>query len=513
MSFRFRTFVPAILALFAASAAVRWARREEPIVTNIDAPYHVLLTVQAMNETPASIHHFLPIVTLGRPMDRDVPFGSTLRGPLGIYYYTSFPPLGFVAPWAFFRLTGLAPNIEHLLVFNLALHLGATLLLALFVSELATAVGVEPFTHGALVLLAAATYLFTFEALYAHGIIYWHHSLFQVAWLTQLVAAARVLRAADDGSALRRRDVAVLFVASVLAPAIEWTGYLTSALVAARSYSRGVVAGRGDIRRLGAWLLLCPLVAGIAFVIHFASVLGIAPLIDALTSRAQSRSGDFGQIHRLANAYVDSFGALLILVPVLVALYAAKVRRLPASWLLSVIVLTVVPLGENLALAQHATSYHFDRLKALIPIVTVSAMAIALLPRRQRFPALLLWVAVVCWNLKDLQRTRSIDSSPPLVANSGLMRQVRAVAKPCALYIVNVQARGWVDLALNASAYENILTVDSAASLVRARGACQGIYFKAGYHEGEDMYVWRNATIIDPGSSSRTTIDAVVSNR
>ena len=39
-------------------------------VTNIDASYHVLLTVRALNETPASIHHFLPTVTLGRELDR-----------------------------------------------------------------------------------------------------------------------------------------------------------------------------------------------------------------------------------------------------------------------------------------------------------------------------------------------------------------------------------------------------------------------------------------------------------
>ena len=100
---RFRTFVPVILVLFAISAGLRWSRRDEAIVANIDASYHVLLTVRALNETPASVHHFLPIVTLGRSFDRDVPFGAAARGPSGLYYYTSFPPFGFVAPWASFE--------------------------------------------------------------------------------------------------------------------------------------------------------------------------------------------------------------------------------------------------------------------------------------------------------------------------------------------------------------------------------------------------------------------------
>lgn len=56
-----------------------------------------------------------------------------MRGPRGVYYYTSFPPLGFVAPWAFFRVTGLAPSIEHLLVFSLVIHLVATFLIAFLI--------------------------------------------------------------------------------------------------------------------------------------------------------------------------------------------------------------------------------------------------------------------------------------------------------------------------------------------------------------------------------------------
>ena len=100
---RFRRFVPLIVLMFFVSAAIRWSWRNDRIVSNIDASYHVLLTVDAMNQTPASVHRFLPIVTLGRPLDRDVRFGASVRGPGGIYYYTSFPPLGFVAPWAFFH--------------------------------------------------------------------------------------------------------------------------------------------------------------------------------------------------------------------------------------------------------------------------------------------------------------------------------------------------------------------------------------------------------------------------
>ena len=345
-------------------------------------------------------------------------------------------------------MTRLAPNIEHLLIFNLAIHLAATLLLALLVSELATSLGNGRTTHAALVLLAAATYLFTFEALYSHGIIYWHHSLFQVVWLTQLIVAARVFRAADDGTPLRRRDVAMLIGASVLAPAVEWAGHLTSGLMAP-----------------------------------------------------------------LARGYVDSFGALLILVPAVAAIYVAAVRRRPATWIVALILVTVLPLVENPLLAQHATLYHFDRLKALVPIVTVSAISIALLPARLQSRLLLVWLAIFAWNLKDLRRSRSIAVSPPLSTNEILMRRVRMIAKPCAIYATNVQARGWVELSLGGNAYETIPTVDSLASLVRERGACQGFYFGAAVSAGEDMYIWRDAVVIDVNTGAVERIDSASARR
>lgn len=507
--FRFRTLVPAILALSAVSAAVQWSRRDEPIVANIDASYHVLLTVQALNETPASVHHFLPIATLGRELDRDVRFGAAVRGPSGIYYYTSFPSLGFVAPWAFFRITGLAPSIEHLLVFNVLIHLAATLLLALLVSETATSLGADRKTHAGLVVLTAATYLFTFEALQSHGIVYWHHSLFQVVWLTQLVMAARVFRCADDGKPARRRDVVVLLSASVIGPAVEWTGYLASIATAGLCWWRGRASSRDDLRQLGVWILACPMVAGIAFVAHFASVIGFGPLVAALTSRAGFRSTSHGSFVTLGRGYVESFGTLLIFVPAIVAISFASVRRRPANWIVAFALAATLPLVENVLLAQHAATYHFDRLKAMIPLVSVAAISIALLPSRLQQRVLLVWAALVCWSLNGLGRSRAIGVSPALSTNDELLRRVKAIARPCAIYATNVEPRGWVDFTLGANAYEAVPTIDSVASLVALRGACQGLYFRAARVAGQGMYVWQDVTAFDPRTGTIETIDWV----
>lgn len=504
---RFRRFLLPILLMFAASAAIRWWQRDDRIVANIEASYHVLLTVDAMNQTPPSVHRFLPIVTLGRPLDRDVPFGASVRGPGGVYYYTSFPPLGFIAPWAFFRLTHLAPNVDHLMVFNMGIHLVATLLLALLVMEAANALDVDPHTRAWIVMLSAASYLFTFEALYSHGIVYWHHSLFQVFWLVQLVMAARVFRCAASGVPIRRRDVVVLVACSALGPATEWAGYLATASIAGICWWRARHTAGHPLRRIALALLLAETVSGLVFVAHFAWVLGLSPLLDALRARAGVRSTAHGSLVALAFGYVESFGAFLLFAGAVVATYLVVVRRRPPGWIVALLLAAVLPLSENLLLAQHATTYHYDRLKALVPLIGASALLIVMLPSQLRRQALFTWLAVLTWNVDHLKRSRSIATVPSMAINASLLRRVHAIARPCALFATNTYPRGWVELSLAGNAYEAIPSADSVRSLVASRGACQGLYFVVARSPGEAMYVWRRAVVYEPTTGNVDTLD------
>src|SRR5262249_31969905 len=121
-----------IFVLFLISAVIRLARfNPGNEITNMDATYHVLFTVEAMNETPARIHLFLPIVSLGQPSDKGIPWGSTVPDSQRInYYYPSFPALGFIAPYVFFKITGLSLIPRNLMLFGFLIHFIATLLLA-----------------------------------------------------------------------------------------------------------------------------------------------------------------------------------------------------------------------------------------------------------------------------------------------------------------------------------------------------------------------------------------------
>ena len=92
--------------------------RENYNYLNSNASWHVLLTVQAYDETPASIHKFLPIVSLGDELDKEIQWAEMVADEQGNYYYTSFSPAGYVLPYLFFKLFGLDVAEKSLYIFN-----------------------------------------------------------------------------------------------------------------------------------------------------------------------------------------------------------------------------------------------------------------------------------------------------------------------------------------------------------------------------------------------------------
>jgi hypothetical protein len=167
----------------------------------------------------------------------------------------------------------------------------------------------------------------------------------------------------------------------------------------------------------------------------------------------------------------------------------------------------ILPLSENLLLAQHATAYHYDRLKALVPLIGASAFLIGMLPVHLRQRALFTWLAVLAWNVDHLKRSRSIPVAPSMAINGSLLRRVHDIARPCALLATDTHPRGWVELSLAGNTYEAIPTADSVRSLVAARGACQGLYLMAARAPGEEMYVWRRAIVYEPTTGDLDTLD------
>ncbi len=192
---------------------------------NLEAPYHVLLTVTALNQGGIRNHWLLPTVSLGGDENKHVPWGATIPTKGGDYIYTSFPVLGFLAPWAVFNVLEVPPTIRAIAYFNATLGwLSAVLLLVLLLKVLRS-VGLSGPSLVAGLFASCAISIFSREALRSTGVAYWSQSLYQPILILSILAAISYLEDARGGA--RRR---LLLVALTLAgPLVEWTAYVFNA--------------------------------------------------------------------------------------------------------------------------------------------------------------------------------------------------------------------------------------------------------------------------------------------
>jgi hypothetical protein len=146
---------------------------------NSEATYHVLFTIKALNENPVEKHWNLPTVTLGRATDKYIPWGSCVSTKTGDYIYTSFPVLGYLAPYFWFKAFQLEPSVENLAYFNFFLGSLSALALFLLLVSLLKFNGYEPRISVGGALVGCTIGIFSREALQAHGLVYWSHSLYQ----------------------------------------------------------------------------------------------------------------------------------------------------------------------------------------------------------------------------------------------------------------------------------------------------------------------------------------------
>ncbi len=509
-----------VTLLFAVSAGIRLARFDPGNnLRNLDASYHVLLTVEALRETPARIHYFLPLVSLGKPADKHIGWGVTVPDAHGNYYYTSFPPLGFLIPYVVFAAFDAAPTLQNLLYLNLGIHYAAVLLLCLLVWRALPATE-NGRRRWLLTALVAATYLFAFEALYSHGVIYWHHSPFQVVWLVQLLAFQRLLgptRRSEDMliyalpgiNQLARiyqrfpKASSLLLAVSFAAPLMEWTGYLSNAALAWLLWHvRDKVADGRQARWLARAIPLVTLAAGLSFILHFCVVIGLEPLLHALGDRYTANNTFADVPVKFLYGYLESYGLLFILVVTIVVALPFASRRIVASsplgWSSTYIVLSlaaILPLFENFLLLQHAIAYSFDRLKALVPMALLLAGYASVASAAMRRALISLWVVAIAGNIALLGwGHREWNISKELDRNTQLLNAITAATTTDTVYACKGVVRGWVNLTLKRGVFGTVKDVASLQTLTDRLGVSEGVLLH-GRDIGNSIYAWDSASI------------------
>lgn len=354
---------------------------------NSDASWHTLLTVEALRETPASTHEFLPLISLGEPEDKYIPWAYNLMDSEGNYYYSSFMPAAFITAYLFFEVTGLPLGETGIYVLSSVLSALCFALLALLLWRL-----FKDKLHPALILVFSfALYFLLPEMLHSNAMVYWAQSLWQLVFLAQLNAYY----------SLRQKGGApnwVLFsVLCVLSPLVEWSGYFANAGIALLALM-GLFAGwrrrEPGAGKKNTWLLLssaggCVLATGIFF-LRFGLKFDFAEFFWLIYNRYFARGFSESKLGDLLAGYWNSFGwfLVLLLAMLIIALAPPKARRRFGALLKTagpLLFVSAFALLENLAMIKHATEYTYDRMKAAIPLILLFVVLLAaLLPETKR---------------------------------------------------------------------------------------------------------------------------------
>ncbi len=370
----------AFILLFTISAVIRKPFASEGFSMS-DATYHVLLTMQAYDETPSSVHHWLPIQSYGEEYNKYINNGpSLLQDELGNSYYVSFSPIGFYTPYFFCKFFHLSLTVRSLYIYNSFLMMLSAILLGGIVFIC--------FKKYWLSVVSSIIYIFLPEILYTQGIVYWHHSLSQVFLLLQIMFFILCFIEHKNSKWL----LLCYYVISFLYPYSEWTGFISNMGMALGIllYEMRLDKGKGLEGRISIPLksliniaVMAVLTVGALayYVYRFSKVASVNNIIATMKSRAGARSK--ASIFTLGGGYKSSFGVILVILVVFAffCIFWSNYRRKIVDefsqrkiWV--ILIVTIIPIAENLVMREHAISYTFDRLKAAIPIIFLFSLAV-----------------------------------------------------------------------------------------------------------------------------------------
>lgn len=414
-------------------------------IENIEASYHSLLIAKSLNEGMITEHHLLPVVTQGGQVNKNIPWGAAVRDSSGSYIYTSFPSLGFLAPAAFIKIFGLNYTLMSLLSLNLII-LTSSVLIFFF----ALLMIFKPQNHIQILLIAlsCSPLVLSRESLASTGLLYWPQSL------SQLFIAAFIFSTCKTIKTKKNVWTVLSGLSIYLLCMTEWTGYVIGCLSAIFFL---VNRQRRNIN-LAFILLLSVLTSAVTFAFQLYITLDLGEFFTASISRFLVRSGGDADFKALFLGYHQSYGLFLFAIPVFLILNLSK--KVEYNYLSSlIIILTAFSLVENIILAQHATSYTFDRLK-LSFMISIMMCQIFLVTKGKYVLVPVIFVICSCLislvtyradtgqfrNWKDIQKTNIV------IAN-----KVTGVKDyECASIYNSTRVRAYLNLIMGRSIWERL---------------------------------------------------------
>ena len=418
---------------------------------NADATWHTLLTIDAYDKTAISKHLFLPIISLGNSTDKNISWGNTIPDNEGNYYYTSFSPAGYFLPWLFFKVFNLPVAEKSLYIFNTVLFAISAIL---WIRIITFIYDKNKYVHF-LAIISLCVYICAPEILHGMGIVYWHHSIFQVTFLIQLYT---YLLAKQNNSKIAKY---VFYGMILINPYIEWTGYVANvgfAIVEIITYWK---QNRKKAFKKVILIIFLTICSFILFCFHYLLVINAGDLFSNLKDRFMARNiTNKVSILSLFKGYLSSFKYLYVILTILIIWNFVKNKRLNLKNK-CIIFLCFFPIIENFIMKQHAILYSYDRMKLIFPISLLICELIqniiANTKDKKVTLTMIFIITILCsiFNIKNyINDTRYVWKVDYLDDNKKLATYINTNYENSLLATETVCVRGYLNLLFEKGIYE-----------------------------------------------------------
>jgi len=246
----------------------------------------------------------------------------------------------------------------------------------------------------------------------------------------------------------------------------EWTGYVIGGLSAIYFL---VSKKRRDVS-LAFAMLASIFLAAITFSIQLYMTLDLGEFISASIARFSVRSGGDADFRALFAGYYQSYGLFLIIIPVFIVskLMNKGIRNDLANLM---VILLAFSLIENIILAQHATSYTFDRLKLSFVISIMMCQTFLVSKGKWLFAPVTLTIiscilsfATYRSDVSQFRSWKDVQTANIAIASKALTVE----GYDCASIYNSTRVRAYLNLIMGRSVWERLPTENEK----NAKGEC-----------------------------------------
>ncbi len=501
-----KLIVSVTVIFFVVIVSMTKYRTDEVNYLNSDATWHTLLTIEAYDETPVSTHLFLPIVSLGNDEDKHIIWGATIPDEEGNYYYTSFSPAGYLAPWIFIKIFRLSVCENSLYIFNSLLFAISAVLWSIFIFIVFEAEKDKILIS----FIGAVTYVLTPELLHGMGIVYWHQSLMQVTLLVQFIAFWKMKK-----SDIKFAKI-IFYLFALLNPYIEWTGYVANVGFALAEL---MMEYKRDLKRAIVRILTLGIVTTISFLIfvgHYLLRVNSSVFFQALKNRFMARNAATSvAFTSLFGSYLESFLFLWILLVILL-IWNVKIKQNIELKHGIVMLILSFPVIENIIMKQHAIAYPYDKMKACFILSFLICELVHQLLLNSEYRKSTIIIVLFCVLTTGMLNLRSYLHDESYTWTTSYQIENRQIAAyinenypESILGIDNRPIRGYMNLLFGKGIYE-FTNSDTLKDIAIQRGKQYAIILNVEGSAVGEVYDLSGATIYDvqSGKVSKITVHA-----